>query len=162
MEYRNSGAATHLSKGAVYGVDSNVGTEIRGSTILSASDSAASGLTVRAKGTGTLMLGDSSNVVNVAGSTIQFKLVGGISTTTIPNMPANSAAVSTITAAGISTGDIILAVDSRGTLSTEIIQGGYTISAANEISVTWANPHASSITPETTGVTMRWLYLDRT
>ena len=162
MEYRNSGAATHLSKGFVTGVDSNVGVELKGSTVLSASDSAASGLTVRAKGTGTLMLGDSSNVVNVAGSTIQFKLIGGISTTTIPNMPGASQAVSTFAAAGATTGDLLLSVDARGTLSTQVAMGGYTVTSAAKVTVTWINCHASSITPETTGVTMRWLYLDRT
>ena len=162
MEYRNPGAATHLGKGFIEGVDSNVGIELDGSTIVSASDSAASGLTVRAKGTGTLNLGDSSNVINIGGSTVGIKIIGGVSTITVPNMPANSLGVSTITAAGISTGDLILTVDARGTLSTAVGMGGYTISGANEITVTWLNPHASSISPETTGVSVRWAYLDRT
>ena len=162
MEYRNSGAASHLGKGFVSGVDSNVGVEIDGSTILSASDSAASGLTVRAKGTGTLNLGDSSNTINIGASTVQMKFIGGLSTITVPNMPGASQAVSTVTMTGISTGDLILAVDARGTISTHVAMGGYTISGNNEGTITWVNCHASSISPETTGVTVRWAYLDRT
>lgn len=162
MEYRNSGNATHYAKGSVWGTDSNTGTEIKGSTIVSASDSAASGLTVRAKGTGPLVLGDSSNVVTINGSTTPFKLVCGESTTTLPNLPANSLTNSTFAAAGISTGDLIVFVDARGVLSTAVGMAGYTCTAANEINVRWVNPHASSITAETTGVTMRWAYIDRT
>ena len=162
MEYRNPGNATAYSKGMIFGTDSNVGVELKGSSVLSASDSAASGLTVRAKGTGTLSLGDSSNVVNIAGSTMQFKIVSGVSTTTIPNMPGASQDVSTFAAAGISTGDLILCVDSRGVVSTQIAMGGYRCTAANKVTVVWTNCHASSITSESTGFTVRWAYIDRT
>ncbi len=162
MEYRNSGAATHLGKGFVAGVDGDVGIELQGSTIICASDTTASNISLVAKSTGTVFIGNSSNTVMLAGSTTPFKLVVGESTTTVPNMPANSLQNSTFAAAGISTGDLILMVDARGILSTEVGMAGYTCTAANEINVRWVNPHASSITAETTGVVMRWAYLDRT
>lgn len=162
MEYRQSGEATHHGKGLITSVDANAGVEMIGSTVVAASDSAAAGLTIKAKGTGTLTLGDSSNVVVVNGSTTPFKLVAGVSTTTIPNMPGASQDVSTFAAAGISTGDLILCVDSRGAVSTHVAMGGYRCTAANKITVVWTNCHASSITPESTGFSVRWAYLDRT
>lgn len=162
MDYRVDGAATHHGKGMVTGVDGLSGIEQVGSTIVAASDSAAAGLTVKAKGTGTLTLGDSSNTVLIGGSTTPSKFVSGQSTTTIPNMPGASQAVSTLAATGISTGDIILAVDSRGDVSTHVAMGGYRCTAAGKITVVWTNCHASSIAAESTGITVRWCYLDRT
>lgn len=166
MEYRNSGNATHLSANQAVGVGSSAGVELGGGstagTITAIGDATNENLRITAKGTGNLSLGDSSNVVFINGSTTPFKLVVGQSTTTLPNMPANSLDVSTMAAAGISTGDLILFVDARGVLSTEVGMAGYTCTAANEICVRWINPHASSITAETTGVTMRWAYIDRT
>ena len=162
MEYRNPGAATHWSGGAVFGVGtSNAGTEIQGSTIISASDSAASGLTIRAKGTGALVLGDSSNVVTINGSTTAFKIVSGESTMTAPAMAANSQQESTFTATGISTGDLIICVDFRNTLSTSYLPGLPYVGAADKIHVPLANCHASTISAST-GVTVRWSYIDRT
>jgi len=162
MEYRNSGAATHYGKGMVTGVDGLSGVEQVGSTIMPASDSAAADLTVRAKGTGTLNLGDSSNTIFIGGSTTPSKWVTGQSTTTIPNMPGASQDVSTFAAAGLSTGDILMAVDARGTVSTHVAMGGFTVASANKARITWINVHASSIAAESTGITVRWAYLDRT
>ena len=161
MEYRNPGAASHLGKGFITGVDSNVGIEHDGSTIISASDSAASGLTVRAKGTGTLNLGDSSNTVFINGSTTPWKVVMGESTVTAPDLAANAQGESSFAASGISTGDIVLSVDFRNTLSTLYLPGLPYVAAANKIHVPVGNVHASTISA-TTGVTVRWLYLDRT
>lgn len=161
MEYRNAGNATHHTKGMVFGTDSNVGVEIEGSSIISASDSAASGLTVRAKGTGTLSLGDSSNVVTINGSTTPWKVVMGESTVTAPDLAANAQGESTFTATGISTGDIVLSVDFRNTLSTLYLPGMPYVGAANKIHVPVGNVHASTISAST-GVTVRWIYLDRT
>lgn len=161
MEYRNSGNATHFGKGLVTGVDANTGVEHSGSTILAASDSAAANLTVRAKGTGTLTLGDSSNVVNINGSTTAFKIVSGESTMTAPAMSSVSQAESTFTASGISTGDLIICVDFRNTLSTSYLPGLPYVGAADKIHVPLGNCHNSSISAST-GVVVRWAYIDRT
>lgn len=160
MDYRNSGAASHLGKGFITGVDGLSGIEHDGSTIVAASDSAAAGLTVRAKGTGTLQLGDSSNVVQIGGSTTPYKLVTGISTTAVPNMPANSMARSTMTCVGISTGDIIISVSARDGLSTGVgLLRSY--AGVDEIINEYINPHASSIAAEA-ALVCRWAYIDRT
>lgn len=163
MEYRNPGNATHHLKGMAFGVDStNAGVEIQGSTIISISDSAASGLAIKAKGTGTLEVGDSSNVVLINGSTTPLKLVAGQSTFTPPDLAAEAGGNCTITAAGLSTGDIILAVDLRATLSTGYLVSDYpTCTAANEISVGLHNASGSTISGST-GQVARWLYLKRT
>ena len=161
MEYRNPGAATHLGKGFVASVDANTGVELDGSTITAASDSAAANLTIKAKGTGTLTLGDSSNAVFLGGSTTPWKVVAGESTMTAPAMAASAQAESTFTATGISTGDIILQVDFRNTLSTSYLPGLPYVGAADKIHVPLGNCHASTISAST-GVTVRWIYLDRT
>lgn len=161
MEYRNSGAATHLSKGLVTNVEGLTGIDIDGSTITSASDSAASGLTIAAKGTGPLTLGNSSNVVTLAGSTTPFKIVSGESTMTAPAMAANSQAESTFTATGISTADLIICVDFRNTLSTSYLPGMPYVGAADKIHVPIGNCHGSTISAST-GVVVRWSYIDRT
>jgi hypothetical protein len=155
MEYRSSNpdGIIHFGGDVVAGVNATAGVQLTSNTIQPCGDASAIDLNVKAKGTGQVFIG---------GSTTAFKIVAGESTTTLPNMPANSLQNSTFAAAGISTGDLILFVDARGVLSTEVGMAGYTCTAANEINVRWINPHASSITAETTGVTMRWAYIDRT
>lgn len=166
MEYRNSGNATHLSNGQAIGVGSSAGVELGGGstagTITAIGDAANENLRITAKGTGNLSVGDSSNVVYVNGSTTPLKIVAGQSTTTIPNMPANSQAVSTMAAAGISTGDLIITTDPRNALSTGVTLSRAYPSAADEITLVWINPHASSIAAESTGITVRWAYIERT
>ena len=36
------------------------------------------------------------------------------------------------------------------------------LKAANKITLVWINPHASSIAAESTGISVRWAYIDRT
>lgn len=155
MEYRNSGEATHFSKGLVAGVDGANGSMLSSNMLQAVGDAAAIDLIVGPKGTGKLLLGG-------AASTISLQLVTGQSTCTVPNMPANSLALSTFAAAGISTGDIIVQVDARDALSTGVTLSRCYPSGANEITAVWINPHGSSIAAETTGITLRWAYLDRT
>ena len=163
MEYRNAGAATHFGKGLVVGVDSsNAGVEIAGSTIISASDSAASGIALVAKGTGTVSIGNSSNTVLMAGSTTPLKFIAGESTVTPPDLAAEAGGNCTITISGASTGDIVLAVDFRNTLSTGyLVTGNAFFDAANHMTIPIHNASGSTIS-NSTGVTVRWLYLDRT
>lgn len=163
MEYRNSGVNTHFGGGLVAGVDRNAATEILGSTISVASDSNNAGLTITAKGTGTLTLGDSSNVVTLNGSTVALKMVAGVSSYRLPDLSSFAQGVCTLAAAGISTGDLIVAFDFRfssGAGSTSYIYAGVTPSAANEITVAVANVHNSSVSGSSGRV--RWAYIDRT
>lgn len=160
MEYRNSGVNTHYGGGIVAGVDRGAAAEILGSTIGVASDSAAAGLNIVAKGTGTLMLGDSSNTVMFNGSTVAFKLVCGESSFRPPALSSFAQDYSTMAAAGISTGDLIISLDFRGTLSTVYIVGTPTPSSANEIKVSLGNLHNASVSGSSGRV--RWAYIDRT
>lgn len=166
MEYRNSGNATHLTNGHAVGVGSSAGVELGGGstagTITAIGDGTNENLRITAKGAGNLSIGDSSNVVYINGSTTAFKIVSGQSTTTIPNMPANSQDYSTFAAAGITTGDLIICADARDVLSTGVTSARARCTAAGEMSIVWINCHASSITAESTGITIRWAYIDRT
>lgn len=165
MEYRNPGNATHFSRGLAAGVESSNGVEIGGTsnagTITAIGDTNVANLTITAKGTGALALGDSSNVVTISGSTTQFKIVSGESTMTAPDMDAASQQESTFAAAGISTGDLIICVDFRNTLSTKYLPGCPYVGASGKIHVPLGNVHASTISAST-GVVVRWSYIDRT
>lgn len=164
MEYRNSGNATHYSKGLVTDVDAAIGVEHSGSTVVSAADAANANLTVRAKGTGTLNLGDSSNVVNIGGSTMQFRIVSGISSYTAPALSSFATGESTITLAGLSTGDLIIGFDFRGQPggSTKLAFSAVwpTPSASSEATIQFINPHNSTASGSSGRV--RWAYIDRT
>lgn len=160
MEYRNAGNASHLGKGLAVSVDADAGVEILGSSIVAIGDTTASNLTIKAKGTGTLTLGDSSNVVTLNGSTTPFKLVVGESSYRPPSLSSFAQDYSTFAAAGISTGDLIISVDFRGTLSTVYIVGTPTPSSANEIKVSLGNLHNANVTGSSGRV--RWAYIDRT
>jgi len=155
MEYRLSGEATHFGKGIAAGVDGTVGTLLTSNALQAIGDAAAVDLYIAPKGTGKVFIGS-------PGSTVSAQTVSGQSTTTIPNMPANSQAVSTMAAAGISTGDMIICADPRDALSTGVTLSRAYPSGANEITLVWINCHASSIAAESTGITIRWAYLDRT
>lgn len=154
MNFRSSNPEgfVHFGGDVMSGGQSTRGVLLSSNTVQSVSDNAAEDLILAPKGTGKLLLG----------STVSLKLVTGESTTTIPNMPANSQIVSTMAAAGISTGDMILCTDPRNALSTGVTLSRAFPSAADEITLVWINPHASSIAAESTGITVRWAYLDRT
>lgn len=147
------------------GVDSSNAVELGGGStagsITAIGDATDANLVITAKGAGNLKLGDSSNVVYINGSTTPWKVVMGESTMTAPDLAANAQGESTFIATGISTGDIVLSVDFRNTLSTSYLPGMPYVGAANKIHVPLANCHASTISAST-GVTVRWIYLDRT
>lgn len=154
MDFRRDGAASHLGKGLVVGVDGTAGVEIINNAIQPASDTTATDLYIGPKSGGKLFLGSTA-------STVSIQIVQGLSTATVPNMPANSQAVSTMVCAGISTGDMVIACDPRDGLSTGVTLSRAYPSAANEITLVWTNCHASSIAAEA-GQTIRWAFLDRT
>lgn len=162
MEYRNSGNASHLGKGLAVSVDADAGMELLGSTLQAIGDTTASNLTIKAKGTGTLTLGDSSNVVQINGSTVAFKLVAGVSSYTPPALSSFAQDVTTLAMAGLSTGDQVLCVDFRGALSTKYFPAYYypTPSATGELTIMFGNLHNSSVSASSGRV--RWTYIDRT
>lgn len=155
MDYRNDGQATHWGRGIAAGVEGAAGSMLSSNMLSAIGDAAAVDLYIAPKGTGKLYLGG-------AASTISLSMVSGESTATTPNMPANSQALSTMAAAGISTGDMIICCDPRNALSTGVTLSRAYPSGPNEITLVWINCHASSIAAETTGIAIRWAYLDRT
>jgi len=160
MEYRNPGEATHHSKGFITNVDGLSGVELVGSTVLPASDSAAAGLTVRAKGTGTLQLGDSSNTIRIGGSTSGFGGMNrGTSTMTLVELPASGLVYSTVTVPGLGVNDMLYLARPESTLvSTAIGMVGYSCTAANEAKVAWLNNLASTASI-LTDTPIKWNYI---
>ena len=146
MEYRNPGAATHYTKGLVTDVDAVTGIEHTGSTILPASDSAAANITVKAKGTGTLQLGDSSNVISIGASTSNFGGMNrGTSTLTLVELPASGLVYSTLTVPGVGVNDLIF-IERPGSsaMSTALGMVGYSCTAANQVQIAFLNNLAST------------------
>ncbi len=80
---------------------------------------------------------------------------------TAPDMAALTQAESTFAASGISTGDLIICVDFRNTLSTSYLPGLPYVGAAGKIHVPLGNCHNSTISASTS-VVVRWSYIDRT
>jgi hypothetical protein len=154
MEFRSSNADGHVHFGGdvMSGSQSTRGVLLSSNTIQAVSDNAAEDLVLRGKGTGGVL---------IAGSTTPLKLVSGESTMTAPAMAASAQAESTFTATGISTGDLIICVDFRNTLSTSYLPGLPYVGAADKIHVPLGNVHASTISAST-GVVVRWSYIDRT
>ena len=154
MEYRstNPEGFIHFGGDVMSGAVSTRGVLLSSNTIQPVSDNSNEDLIIRAKGTGKVFIG---------GSTTGFTIVSGESTMTAPAMAANSQNESTFAAAGISTGDLIICVDFRNTLSTSYLPGLPYVGAADKIHVPIGNVHASTISAST-GVVVRWSYLDRT
>jgi hypothetical protein len=150
MDYRNSGNATHLSKGFAAGVESSNGVELSGSSnaglINAIGDTTAANLFISAKGTGTLRLGDSSNVVTFGASTSHFGGMNrGVSTMTLVALPASALVLSTVTIPGLGVNDLLyLARPGDSLVSTAIGMVGYTCTAANEAKIAWLNNLAST------------------
>lgn len=154
MEYRstNPEGFSHFGGDLMSGANSTRGVLLSSNTIQAVSDNSNEDLILRGKGTGQALLN---------GSTTPLKIVSGESTMTAPAMAANSQAESTFTATGISTGDLIICVDFRNQLSTSYLPGMPYVGAADKIHVPLGNCHGSTISAST-GVTVRWSFIDRT
>lgn len=154
MNYRstNPEGYVHFGGDVMSGANSSRGVLLSSNTISPTSDNTNEDLNLIGKGSGLVYLG---------GSTTPWKVVAGESTVTPPDLAGYTQGECTLTAAGISTGDIILAVDFRNTLSTVYLPGLPYVGAANKIHVPVGNVHLSTVSGST-GVTVRWLYLDRT
>ena len=163
MDFRSTNPAgfVHYGGDIMSGAQSTRGVLLSSNTVQAVSDNSTESLDVLAKGTGSVNVGNSSQSVFISGSTTPWKVVAGESTVTAPDLAANTQGECTLAAANISTGDIILQVDFRNTLSTLYLPGLPYVGAAGKIHVPVGNVHASTISAST-GVTVRWLYLDRT
>lgn len=163
MEFRSTNAQgyVHFGGDVMSGANCTSGILLSNNVVSPVSDAASEHLYLVPKGSGALVLGGSSNAVFIAGSTTIMKFVSGESTMTAPAMAAASQAESTFTATGISTADLIVSVDFRNTLSTSYLPGLPYVGAADKIHVPLGNVHASTISA-TTGVVVRWCYIDRT
>lgn len=154
MDFRstNPEGYVHFGGDVMSGAHSTRGVLLSSNNIRPVSDNSNEDLNLHGKGTGKVYLG---------GSTTPLQIVSGESTVTPPDLAANAQGECTFAAAGISTGDIILSVDFRNTLSTKYLPGYGYVGAADKIHVPVANCHASTISGST-GVVVRWAYLDRT
>lgn len=160
MDYRTDGAATHYGKGLVTGVDGLSGVEQIGSTIQSVSDSAAAGLTIRAKGTGTLQLGDSSNTIIVGASTSGFGGMNrGQTTLTLVALPISGIVYSTLSIPGLGVNDLLY-IERPGSsaMSTALGMVGYSCTTAGQAQIAFLNNLAStqSIAADTP---VKWAYI---
>lgn len=153
MIYRSTNPLgfVHFGGDVVSGAQSTLGVLLSSNTVSPVSDNTNEDLVLKAKGTGLVRVG----------STVSLQIVTGESTMTAPALSSFAQGESTFTATGISTGDIVLSVDFRNTLSTAYLPGYAYVGAADKIHVPVANCHASSISAST-GVVVRWAYLDRT
>lgn len=175
MEYRSSNAGQHLSNDFVSNVGSSHGVQLRGGStggiVEAVGDDTDISLTVRAKGAGLLNLGNSSNPITVAGSSLAFtsthvnlnstrvSLGGGASTTaisgfmrvrvdfTVPEIPANDSVLdSTFTAVGLTTNALTLFnTDALATVVPHTVSIGVRCSTAGEGRLVFRNNAASSI-----------------
>ena len=154
MIFRSTNPEGHVHFGGdvMSGANCTRGVLLSSNSIRPVSDNTNEDLHLHGKGTGKVYLG---------GSTVPSQYVGGLSTATPPPLAANAQGVCTFAAAGISTGDLVLAVDFRGNLSTNYVVSQARCTAANEIVVDMANVHASTISASTS-ISVRWLYLDIT
>lgn len=181
----NTDGATHFGGSLVAGVNSSHGVEMFGGStggqIVPIGDDAAISMTVRAKGTGTLTLGDSSNTVSLmggaisrvgstvsigssgdvvlqAGSTAPFAgMVRVISTAVVTpnfNVTGYFGIVSTVTVAGVNSSHYILANPinvSTAVMITDVFAG----STAGSINLKWNK--LSTITIAASTATIRFL-----
>ena len=154
MEFKstNPEGYVHFGGDVMSGANCTRGVLLSSNTIQPVSDNSNEDLIIRGKGTGKVFIGN---------STTPFSMVFGESTMTAPALAVQAQGESTFTASGISTGDLIFCVDFRNTLSTAYLPGLPYVGAADKIHVPVANVHASTISAST-GVVVRWAYLDRT
>jgi hypothetical protein len=142
---------SNIAGSALIGADQGGGVEVVATVstsatpfIVPAGDEANKSLTVKAKGTGTLTLGDSSNVVQIGNVfTVQF---------TPAALAANAQSQSTITVTGLSTGRPVFGMVQSPTNLSGAYNFRFQCSTANELRLTQQNMTGSSIgSGESTG-----------
>lgn len=153
MEFRstNPNGFVHFGGDVVANVHgSSEGAMLSSNTLSAVGDAADVDLYLKPKGAGKLYLG----------SSVAMSIVMGESSFRPPDMSSFALAQTTFAMAGVSTGDVIISVDFRQTLSTAYLVGTATPSSLGECKVQLANPRPSTISGSSGRV--RWAYLDRT
>lgn len=155
MEFRSTNPGQHISNDLVTNVGSSHGVQLSGGStggvVQACGDDANIDLTVKAKGTGHVIIGDSSNTYTL----LMNPIVGNASTTALsfvqryliqftpPALAASTQVSSTFTVTGLTTNSVLMFTP-RTNLS-----GAYNIvprcSTANELVLTFQNITASTI-----------------
>src|SRR3990167_7989723 len=147
MERRSTNVVGYVHHGGdiTAHIDSSHGTRLSGGStggILEAvGDDTNVNLTVRAQGTGTLILGSSGQPVQIGGSTSVFRGMIAFQDTavTLPSWTSTQSGISTVltthTITGITTGSIVFGNlrDDTGTLSVALAAVSVSRSTANEV-----------------------------
>lgn len=168
MQYRSTnpdGRYTHQGGAFVAGVEYGSGIELNPTssgadpTILPAGDEANKGITLKAKGTGTATIGDSSNTVRILGANVQIagstapfagfqrQLSTAISTPNF-NSSGSMGVISTVTMAGVNSSHVIVynALNlSTGILLTDVFPG----STVGSLNLKWNKYSTTTIAAST-------------
>ena len=148
MEFRstNPEGFVHFGGDVMSGAQSTRGVLLSSNTIQPVSDNSNEDLLIRAKGTGTITIGNSSNSVRVGASTSVFGGMNrGTSTMTLVELPASALIYSTLTVPGVGVNDLIFMERPGSTLmSTALGMVGYSCTAANEVKIAFLNNLAST------------------
>lgn len=169
MEYRSTNAGQHLSNDLVAGVGSSHGVQLRGGStgglVEAVGDDANISLTVRGKGTGGVVIGNSSQAVTL-GSASGSAIRGVFSSTNTWTLAAvSSGQVGELTFASttfdVNPGDLIGAIEVTPTTNV-LVYAGYRLStvATSRLTVVMAN--VSSTATSTTSGGIRVTYIDLT
>lgn len=170
MYYRDSSLASHLGRGLAIAVDSSHGVKIEGGStggvIEAVGDDANVSLTIRGKGTGGVVIGNSSSPVTL-GSASGSAIRGAFSSTSTWSLAAvSSGQLGELTFASttfdVNPGDLIGAIEVWPTASTaSLVFAHYRTStaAASRVTVVLANV-ASTATSTTSGhIRLSWIDL---
>ena len=146
MDRRSTSAEyTHFGGDVIAQVNSSHGVRLSGGStggiVEAVGDDTNVSLTLRAQGTGTLILGSSGQPVQIGGSTSVFRGMIAFQDTavTLPSWTSTHSGISTVltthTITGITTGSIVFANlrDDTGTLSVALAAVSVSRSTANEV-----------------------------
>lgn len=162
MEYRSANPGMHISNDVVAGVGSSHGIQIGGGStggvVQTVADDTSANLTLKAKGLGTVVVGDSSNTVQFAGSTAPFAGFVRVISTAVATPNFNSTGlfgiVSTVTVSGVNSSHIILSNPIN--LSTAVVLSDvWAGSTANSVNLKWNK--LSTVTVSASTATIRFL-----
>ena len=146
MDRRSTSAEyTHFGGDVTAQVNSSHGVRLSGGStggiVEAVGDDTNVGLTIRAQGTGTLILGSSGQPVQIGGSTSVFRGMIAFQDTavTLPSWTSTQSGISTVltthTITGITTGSIVFGNlrDDTGTLSVALAAVSVSRSTANQV-----------------------------
>lgn len=165
MNYRDSSGASHYGKPLIVGVDSSHGVKIEGGStgglVQSVGDDNNIALRLRAKGTGPIIIGDSSQAISFGGSAAGTFKGFFSSTNTWELAIVSSGQVGELTfsntAFDINPGDLIGAIEVTPSTSV-LIYGGYRTSsvATSRLTVIMANISSTATSTTSGGIRVTW------